>query len=344
VNIHEKYIQHCIQLAKNGLGTTYPNPLVGSVVVHNNIIIGEGFHYQAGSAHAEVNAIKSVTNTSLLKKSTIYVNLEPCNHYGKTPPCADLIITCGIKKVVIGSKDPNPKVAGQGIERLRKAGCEVIEGVLEAECDILNKRFFTYQLKKRPYIILKWAQTQNGMMAPKEKKTKKPVWITNLYSRQFVHKMRAEEQAILVGTNTVISDNPSLSTRHWYGKNPIRIIIDKELEIPETSTIYLDTIPTIVITSKKKENTASLLFETINFSENIIQEICRVLYKLKIQSVIIEGGAFTLHKFIEADIWDEALVFIGETNFKEGISAPKISSKKVKMQKIQGDTLHYYTN
>src|SRR5690554_546144 len=233
-------MSRCIQLAKNGLGATYPNPLVGSVIVHKDRIIGEGWHQMAGQPHAEVNALKSVADQELLKEATIYVNLEPCSHYGKTPPCSDLIIIKGIKRVVIGSSDPNPEVAGRGIKKLRDADCEVILGVRKEECDDLNKRFFTFHNKKRPYIFLKWAQTPDGFIAP-EKKTRtttNPVWITNEYSRQLVHKMRSEEMAILVGTNTVMEDNPSLTVREWAGKNPIRVVIDRTLKLPPNAAVF----------------------------------------------------------------------------------------------------------
>jgi diaminohydroxyphosphoribosylaminopyrimidine deaminase/5-amino-6-(5-phosphoribosylamino)uracil reductase len=221
VNIHEKYIKRCIEIAKNGLGTARPNPMVGSVIVHEDVIIGEGYTSTYGGNHAEVNAIHSVQDKSLLKQATLYVTLEPCSHYGKTPPCSDLIITHNIPKIVIGCVDDNKKVEGQGIERLRKAGCHVIVGVLENACKEHHKRFLTFHNKKRPYVILKWAETKDGFIAPVSKDTLQPVWITNEYSRQLVHKWRAEEQSILVGTQTVLDDNPSLTVRDWTGENPI---------------------------------------------------------------------------------------------------------------------------
>ena len=222
-------MSRCIELAKKGLGNTYPNPLVGSVIVNDGSIIGEGWHHKAGEAHAEINAIDSVNDPGLLSSSTIYVSLEPCSHFGRTPPCASRIVSEGIKKVVIGSTDPNPKVSGKGIQMLRDAGCEITIGVLEKECDILNKRFFTFQQKKRPYIFLKWAQTTDGFIAPLERgKKTEPVWISNPFSKQLVHKMRAHEAAILVGTQTVIDDNPSLTTREWDGLSPLRIALGQE--------------------------------------------------------------------------------------------------------------------
>ena len=244
----------CIQLAENGLGNTYPNPLVGSVIVYKNKIIGEGWHYQSGMPHAEVNAIASVKNQSLLKDSTIYVSLEPCSHFGKTPPCANLIIEKGIKTVIIGSMDPNPKVAGNGIKFLKDHGSYVVERVLEKECNKLNKRFFTFFKKQRPYIILKWAETSDGFISPKDKTEKRPVWITNKKSRQLVHKWRAEESSILIGTNTAIEDNPSLTTRDWEGNSPIRLVIDKSLKIPIDANVFNLRAKTIIITEVKKEN------------------------------------------------------------------------------------------
>jgi len=334
----------CIQLAKNGLGTTYPNPLVGCVIVHNNKIIGEGWHKQAGNPHAEVNAINSVTNESLLKEATIYVSLEPCSHFGKTPPCANLIIEKGIKNVVIGSLDPNPKVAGKGIQLLKDAGCTVIERVLEDRCNQLNKRFFMFHIKKRPYIILKWAETNDGFIAPLQKTEKKPVWITNKISRQIVHKWRAEEQAILVGTNTVIQDNPSLTTRDWEGGSPIRIVIDKNLRIPKDASVLNKSIKTIIITENDAVNEDNLIYEIINFSNDITSQICAIIYRYKIQSLIIEGGAKTLQTFIDAKLWDEARIFIGANVFKEGTKAPSLKGKLISETKLKGDALKIVTN
>jgi diaminohydroxyphosphoribosylaminopyrimidine deaminase/5-amino-6-(5-phosphoribosylamino)uracil reductase len=336
----------CIQLAKNGLGTTYPNPLVGSVIVHNDRIIGEGWHYRAGLPHAEVNAIASVSEVGLLKEATLYVSLEPCSHFGKTPPCADLIIESGIKKVVVGSLDPNPKVAGRGIKRLMEAGCEVIVGVLHAECDILNKRFFTFHQKKRPYIFLKWAKTADGFIAPRDetRNETKPVWITNEFSRQIVHKMRAEEQAILVGTRTVLQDNPSLTVREWAGENPTRIVIDRNLKIPENFSVFDSSSKTIVLNETESKTSKNIDFESIDFSEEIPQQICAALFRRDIQSVIIEGGAKTLQTFINANLWDEAFVFQGKNRFGEGIEAPIFKGVHVSEEKIKDDTLRIFKN
>ncbi|MCG9970259.1 bifunctional diaminohydroxyphosphoribosylaminopyrimidine deaminase/5-amino-6-(5-phosphoribosylamino)uracil reductase RibD [Christiangramia crocea] len=346
MNISEKYIKRCIELARNGLGTTYPNPMVGSVIVHEEKIIGEGWHKKAGEPHAEVNAINSVKNEALLKHATIYVNLEPCSHYGKTPPCSDLIIEKGIKKVVIGTMDPFAKVAGRGIKKLMDSGCKVKVGVLEEECLELNKRFFTFHNKKRPYIILKWAQTQDGFIAPETKAEKKPVWITNKYSGTLVHKWRSEEAAILVGTSTVLEDNPNLNVRKWTGEDPVRIIIDKSLKIPKDASIYNDQQKTIIICGQNNQTSKedNLIFEEIVFSENIAQDICRILYKHELQSVIIEGGTNTLKQFIETGLWDEARIFTGKSRFKKGLKAPLLTGKLEKELMIANDNLKIYRN
>ncbi|WP_170227902.1 bifunctional diaminohydroxyphosphoribosylaminopyrimidine deaminase/5-amino-6-(5-phosphoribosylamino)uracil reductase RibD [Aequorivita lipolytica] len=346
MKIHEKYMSRCIQLGKNGLGSTYPNPLVGSVIVHNGEIIGEGWHYKAGQPHAEVNAIRSVENQELLKEATIYVSLEPCSHFGKTPPCVDLIIESGIKKVIVGSLDPNPKVAGRGIKKLMETGCELIVGVLENDCDELNKRFFTFHQKKRPYIFLKWAETADGFISPKSetRKETKPVWITNEFSRQLVHKMRGEEQSILVGTNTVLQDNPSLTVRNWTGENPVRIVVDRNLKIPKDLSVFDASSKTIVINEKETKTSENVDFEKILFSEEIPKQICEVLFQRNIQSVIIEGGAKTLQSFIDANLWDEALVFSGNKTFGEGIKAPTFQGVLKSEEKIKEDTLRTYKN
>jgi diaminohydroxyphosphoribosylaminopyrimidine deaminase/5-amino-6-(5-phosphoribosylamino)uracil reductase len=332
VKIHQKYIKRCIELAKNGLGTTYPNPLVGSVIVYNDEIIGEGWHRKSGEPHAEVNAINSVKDKSLLSKATIYVSLEPCSHFGKTPPCCDLIIVNKIPNVVIGTIDPFAKVAGTGIKKLIENGKNVTVGILEDECNELNKRFFTFHTKKRPYIILKWAESSDGFIAPLHKETQKPVWITNEYSRQLVHKWRSEEQAILVGTNTVIDDNPSLTTRDWKGNNPIRIVLDQNNRISKESHIFDNQAKTLLISK-----------DTINFDNNIALEISNFLFNEGIQSLIIEGGRQTLQTFIDASIWDEARVFKSEISLKEGIKAPIILGKEtIKQQFLKDEFLTFF--
>lgn len=348
MNIHEKYIKRCIELAKNGLGKTHPNPLVGSVIVLNDTIIGEGWHRKAGEPHAEVNAINSVKDKSQLKNATIYVNLEPCSHYGKTPPCANLIVANGIKNVVIGSIDTNSKVSGRGVAYLKNNGCNVIVGILESECVALNKRFFTFHNKKRPFVLLKWAETTDGFFDKlrNEVDENTPNWISNKYSQQLVHKMRAENEAILVGTTTALNDNPSLTVRSWKGSNPIRIILDRNLKIPLHYNLFDKKVKTIVLTEDNiVENSAeNLLLETINFSNNVPKQICEVLYKHEIQSVIIEGGAQTLQSFIDTNLWDEAVVFVGDTLFNKGLKAPEIKKAPIKIKRISTDTLRIYKN
>ncbi len=344
MNIHENYIKRCIQLAKNGLGTTFPNPLVGSVIVYKDRIIGEGWHRKAGEQHAEVNAIHSVKDKSLLSKATIYVSLEPCSHFGKTPPCCDLIIKHNIPNVVIGTIDPNNKVAGTGIKRLVENGANVKVGVLEKECNELNKRFFTYHNKKRPYIILKWAESHDDFIAPLEKDKIKPVWISNGYSRQIVHKWRSEEQAILVGTQTVLDDNPILDVRDWKGNNPIRIVLDRNRKIPYNFNVMDKNIKTIIIT--EQENLVSdenLIFESVIFDNQLSKKIIEILYKLGIQSVFIEGGKQTLQTFIDDNLWDEARVFKSKTILADGIKAPFLKGFSL-ISKVKDDELKLFYN
>lgn len=332
-------------MAKNGLGTTYPNPLVGSVIVYDGKIIGEGWHRKAGEPHAEVNAVNSVKDKSLLSKATIYVSLEPCSHFGKTPPCCDLIIAHKIPNVVIGTIDPFAKVAGSGIKKLMEAGRNVTIGVLEDECNELNKRFFTFHQKKRPYIILKWAETADGFIAPLNKKEQKPVWITNLYSRQLVHKWRSEEQAILVGTQTVLDDNPKLDVRDWSGENPIRVILDRTGKITEEYTVKDSEKKTIIITENQNfKNSDNLFYENCTFDNSLAFHISEVLFQHEIQSVIIEGGRQTLQTFIDANLWDEALIFKGNVSFTNGTSAPNLTGKLTEKQTVLDDELLIFRN
>lgn len=347
---HEFFMQRALQLAKNGLGTTYPNPLVGSVIVHDGKIIGEGWHKKAGEPHAEVNAVNSVKDKSLLKEATIYVTLEPCSHFGKTPPCCDLIIANEIPTVVLGTVDPFAKVAGTGIQKLKDSGKNVIVGVLEKECQELNKRFFTFHQKKRPYVILKWAESNDGYIAPDKilrqaQNDNRPVWITNKYSRQLVHKWRTEEQAILVGTQTVLDDNPMLDARDFFGNNPIRIAIDRNNKIPEDfnikngkekTLVFLDSI---FLTENSKYSQKKAIFDT-HFLKNLVSE----LFKENIQSVIIEGGSKTLSSFINENLWDEARVFIGNTNVTTGIKAPEFKVENFESFHIMEDELKIFRN
>jgi diaminohydroxyphosphoribosylaminopyrimidine deaminase/5-amino-6-(5-phosphoribosylamino)uracil reductase len=338
-------MQRCLDLAANAIGNTYPNPMVGSVVVYKDEIIGEGWHQKAGMPHAEVNAINSVKDKSLLKKATIYVSLEPCSHFGKTPPCADLIIAHKIPKVVIGCLDPNEKVAGRGIKKLLDAGCKVTLGMLEEEAQNLNKRFFTFHKKQRPYIVLKWAETADGFVAPHEQITGKPFWITSAASKQLVHKWRSEEHTILIGTKTALKDNPQLNNRLWEGRSPIRIVLDRTLKIPKSYHLYDLSEKTIIITEKTDGNTTeNLVFETIEFSENSVENILKVLWKHQIQSVIIEGGVSILNVFITEGLWDEARVFIGEKKLADGIKAPQLHKNPTNTEKIATDQLKWYYN
>ena len=344
---HEFYIKRCLQIAKNGIGTSRPNPSVGAVVVYNNKVIGEGFTASYGGNHAEVNAINSVKDKSILSKATIYVTLEPCAHFGKTPPCADLIIKNKFKNVVIGCVDTNSLVAGKGIERLKKAGINVVVGVLEDACKNHHKRFFTVQNKKRPFIILKWAETKDGFIAPKFKSENKPFWISNKYSQQKVHKLRSKEHAILVGTNTVITDNPNLNVRSWSGENPIRIVLDRKLRIPLHLNVFDGNTKTIVLTEDKKEakrELKNLFYEEINFKNKVAAQICTVLQKYNIQSLIVEGGTQTLQTFIDENLWDEAAVFIGDVELKNGVKSPVFKGKTIFEEKIKNDLLKTYIN
>jgi len=341
---HEHYIKRCLEISKLGIGTTRPNPSVGAVLVVDDRIIGEGFTSPYGGNHAEVNAISAVKDPTLLATATMYVTLEPCSHFGKTPPCADLIIKNEIKKVVIGCLDSNVLVAGKGIERLQNAGCEVIVGVLEKECKAHHRRFFTFQIKKRPFIILKWAQTLDAYIAPKNRVTQTPVWITNEVSRQLVHKWRSEEQSILVGTTTVLDDNPGLDVRHWKGEDPVRIVIDKELKIPANLKVYDGSVKTIFINETRTYAKGTIFFEKINFSEPIAIQICAVLFKHKIQSLIVEGGTKTIQTFIDENLWDEARVFSGEVHFNDGVNAPKLDVIPTKEENIKDDILKTYLN
>lgn len=344
---HQNYMQRCIELALLGAGNVSPNPMVGSVIVHNDEIIGEGYHQKYGEAHAEVNAINDVisknsTAVELLKESTIYVTLEPCAHFGKTPPCSDLIIKYKIPTVVIGCRDPFDQVNGKGIEKLRNAAINIIEGVLTEDCLDLNKRFFTRVQKQRPYIILKWAQTANAYFAPFNG-TKR--WITSEISKALVHKWRSEEDAILVGKNTALIDNPELNVREWQGKNPIRIVIDRDLELPTYLHLFDQSQKTIILNAHKTEIVDDATYLELEDFDNLLpQLIAYQLYLLDVQSIIIEGGAKTLELFIKVNLWDEARVFSGPDHWDMGIPAPVISGKLLTEQIIGPDLLRTYKN
>ena len=299
----EKYMQRCIQLARNGLCRTAPNPMVGAVIVHNGQIIGEGYHVRCGQAHAEVNAIRSVKNPALLKEATIYVSLEPCAHYGKTPPCADLIVEKQIPRIVIGCRDPFAKVAGRGIQKLRDAGREVIVGVLEEECRDLIRRFITFHTRQRPYITLKWAESADGFI-DRKRTSGNPVILSTPLTAMLVHKKRAEHAAILVGTDTALLDNPGLNVRHWYGPSPVRITIDRHHRLPQDLHLFDGSQPTLVYTQES------------------LPEIMKDLYDRQLQSLLVEGGSRLLQSFINAGLWDEIVVEEAPLTLGDGVKAP----------------------
>ncbi|MDB5111788.1 MAG: ribD [Mucilaginibacter sp.] len=325
---HKIYMQRCLELAELGMGMVSPNPMVGAVIVYDNRIIGEGYHQKYGEAHAEVNAINQVINrhsnyAQLLSQSTIYVSLEPCAHYGKTPPCADLIIKHHITTVVVGCRDPFEQVDGKGIEKLTAAGVKVITGVLEDECKWLNKRFFTRVQKHRPYIILKWAQTQDGFFAPDNNSQ---LWITGLESRKLVHRWRSEEDAVLVGKRTAVIDNPQLNVRYGNGKSPKRIVIDRKLELSPALHLFDQSVETLIFNEIKTDIEGKNKYIALeDFDRFVPQYILYQLYLQDIQSVIIEGGAYTLNTFIEAGLWDEARIFTGPINLAKGVKSPFIT-------------------
>ncbi len=341
--MHETYMHRCLELAESGLGYVAPNPLVGCVIVQDQKIIGEGYHQIYGGPHAEVNAINSIADKELLKTSTLYVNLEPCSHWGKTPPCADLIIKMQIPHVVIGCKDSFDEVNGRGIARLHDAGIKVETGILEKECLEINRRFFVFNSKKRPHIILKWAQTADGFLARKDHSSK---WISNSYSRLLTHRWRAEEAAIIVGTNTAIYDNPTLSSRDMKSRNPLRITFDKNGKIPSDHHIFDARQPTIVFTSELKSSNQNLDFVQLDFNkENVPGQAMKYLWEIGIQSVIVEGGAKLLQSFIDNGLWDEARVFTAnDVLFENGIRAPELNHEPLRSFEVLNDRLSYYSN
>lgn len=335
-DVDEKFMLRAIELARSGMGNVSPNPMVGCVMVYNGVIIGEGYHCEYGKPHAEVNAINSVKTKELLKESTLYVTLEPCSHYGKTPPCSDLILQHRIPNVVIGTIDPFAQVAGRGIEKLRNGGCKVLQGYLEDKCTELNRRFFTFHQKKRPYIILKWAQTADGFIDTDRSLEQygKPTWITNDLSRISVHKMRADESAILVGTNTAKKDNPSLTLREWKGRSPLRLLIDKDLKLSAELALFDQSVPTIVYTSKEVFPKNNLEFQRILFNGNELEQILSDLHERGVLSLIVEGGQMLLNSFINKKLWDEARVFIGKCNFNRGVKAPGFDALIAKSEEL----------
>jgi len=344
----EYYMMRCLQLAKNSRGTAAPNPSVGCVIVYKQKIIGEGYTSQFGGPHAEVNAIRSVKDKSLLSAATLYVTLEPCAHFGKTPPCADLILKNNIPKVIVGIRDPHKKVAGKGIQRLQQAGCEVSVGTLEAACRAHHKRFILFQEELRPFIILKWAQSADGFIAPDASVRKEigPFWITNIRSKQLVHKWRSEEQGILVGTKTVLEDNPELTTRNWHGNSPVRIVLDRDLRIKGDYHVLKGQAKTLIITHKKVPDieNGTISYERIDFNGDVANQIVAVLYRHHITSVMIEGGARTLSTFIDSGLWDEARVLTGNTLIGKGLKAPMISGDIIREFNINNDQVKVILN
>ena len=320
---HEYFMQRCLELAAIGLAEAAPNPSVGAVLVYDNKIIAEGYTSAYGGPHAEVNCINNVKEADqhLISSSRLYVSLEPCSHFGKTPPCSDLLIANKIPQVIIANKDPNPLVAGKGIVKLKESGIEVIEGVLEKEGLELNRRFFTFHTKKRPYIILKWAQTPGGYFAPDNNSQ---FWITTKKTKALVHSWRSQEMAILVGENTILSDDPRLNTRLVAGKNPLRIVVNTKQHLDEQLQIFQDGLPTLVFTFEERANFKKVKFICLNSDGSILKQILDKLYELHINSVIVEGGAYTLNKFIEEELWDEARILTGTKELASGIKAPKI--------------------
>ncbi len=322
-------MQRCLQLAQWGVGALAPNPMVGSVLVHNDRIIGEGYHEQHGQAHAEVNCINSVQEADkhLINQSTIYVSLEPCAHFGKTPPCADLIIQHEIPDVVVGCRDPFKEVDGKGIEKLQQAGIDVTIGILEAECKEINKRFFTFHTKQRPYIILKWAETANHFIG---NNTAMRLMISSETTNRLVHKWRSEEAGILVGTNTAISDNPSLSNRLWTGKQPVRLVIDKELQLPNTLKVFDKSLPTILFNHLKNKEEENLQFYQLNSRKELLPQIMDACFEQHIQSILVEGGSKTLQAFIDDSLWDEARVITNTTlTIADGIPSPTLKNAQI---------------
>lgn len=338
----EQYMRRAIQLARLGGANVVPNPLVGAVIVHNDRIIGEGYHAVFGGPHAEVNAVNSVKNPELLAESTIYVSLEPCAHYGKTPPCANLLVEKRFKRVVIGTVDPFAKVAGEGIRILRDAGIDCTIGVLENECRQLNKRFFTFHQLKRPYVILKWAQTSDGFIdadrAENETGTIRP--ISSPGTQALVHQWRAEEQAILVGWKTVLNDNPSLTVRAVAGKNPLRIVVDGTLKAPQNATVFTDGLPTVVLNTVRSGENGAVRY--IQLPDLSVEQQLKALHGLNVLSVFIEGGSRTLQEYIDSGKWDEARVIVGKTGFGSGTKAPVLPAVPLRSYAFSGDLIHEY--
>jgi len=334
-------MKFALQLAEKGRGKVAPNPMVGCVIVKNDEVIAEGCHQKYGGPHAEVNAINSLPIDFDFTDCTLYVNLEPCSHYGKTPPCSDLIVSKKFKRVVVGNLDTNPLVAGKGIQKLKDADIEVSSGVINSEARELNKRFFWFHEKKQPYVILKWAETKDGFISREPlPANKEDNWITSAESKKLLHQWRAEEQAIMVGTNTVIVDDPELTTRLVDGNDPIRIIIDKDLKLPHALKVFSKSGNVIVVTSKGVIDEDNITYCKIDFGGNFVNSLLNTLFELSIQSIIIEGGSTLLNSFIEAGVWNEARIFIGTKEFKNGIKAPVFNKANAEEFAIGADKLY----
>ena len=335
------FMRRALELAASGRGTVSPNPMVGCVIVYEGCIIGEGWHQKYGEAHAEVHAVNSVKNHALLKESTCYVTLEPCSHHGKTPPCADLLIDKEVKRVVIATSDPNPMVGGRGIEKLKKAGVAVETGILKEEANLLNIRFFTFIKKKRPYVILKWAQTSDGFIARKNYDSK---WISNEKSRQLVHQWRAAEDAVMVGTNTARYDDPALNVRDWQGNDPVRVVIDKKLQLNKKLKLFDRSQLTLVYNLQVTNSDDNLSYVQLP-EEKFLQCLLDDLYQKGIQSILVEGGAFLLNALLREGMWDEARIFEArEVAFGGGIAAPILKERLVESHSIDTDYLKLYKN
>lgn len=327
IEVEEKYMARCIELAWSGRGNTWPNPMVGAVIVHKGKIIGEGYHRKCGEGHAEVNAIASVKDESCLVDSTMYVSLEPCSHYGKTPPCAELIIRKGIPRVVVGCLDPFPEVSGRGIRMLREAGVEVVTGVLEKEAAALNRAFMTMQTLHRPFVLLKWAESTDGYIDRiRQDISEPPVVLSSSVTQRMVHKLRSETAAIMVGTHTALLDNPSLTVRHWGGKSPVRVVLDRYLSVPSHFHLLDGTVPTLVFTERTMVSRTNVEYITIDFSQPVVPRVLHELYLRKIDSLMVEGGACLLSQFLEASLWDEARVETAPVCLHEGVKAPVMTS------------------
>ena len=339
------FMHRCLELAKQGIAYVAPNPMVGAVLVHNGKIIGEGYHQKYGGPHAEVNCINSVSeqDKDKISSSVLYVSLEPCSHFGKTPPCTDLIITNKIPEVVIGCRDPFKEVDGKGIEKLKAAGVKVIVGILEKECQQLNKRFFTFNTKHRPYIILKWAETGDGKIATNGTGR---LLISNEQTNRLVHKWRSEEASILVGTNTALLDDPELTTRNWPGPSPIRSVVDMDLKLPSSLKIFNDKQRTVIFNKIKHEEIDHLIYYQVTEDVSLVHQIVNALYQMKIQSVIVEGGARLLQSFIDEEMWDEARIIRNEELIiNNGLAAPELEIKNEKQEiKILGDSIKIYNH